>query len=526
MSSEKKEKTSQKLEKKMRKSRPFSQSRLSLTPTGEEPVSIHCVGNTITEADPKFLEIFHYDLSLIGENVFTLIPSSLITKKAHDQRIEHYNKSKEVSPYLGKIRTVPIMDGIGEIQWKNIQIIRLEEDKKKKDKKPYPPSFVVMFSEVMIVNLFPNLQDMITKQVQSLPISTDFRSTDPHTTPVVQLIRSYLYQEISIFTNFFIQHPQAERLPTFFTFIIQKYPTGKLKYIQSLFSCFRQPDIAFANVLVLRILCPTFSLAVSNLGQISLISQIKNQIYGSLFVKPPVRVYLDPATDALVIQTQEYQVMTLLMCIRKWDDSCLLNSLPLKIFQRICSLADLIILPHEYPIEHYYPDYLDLKTPLTPEHFSRIHSDWKRVKDGQSKTFTDQTLIVEPLGFFGMEFYKNLFEINPKTKPLFSNVYRQSQMLTQMMDAAFQLLPFDLEGRKKELDPQLIPILIDLTQRHVKYNVKVSMYGDVGLALVQTLQSHIGWTFVAEPWVLLWTLICTVMIPVHVKEAELLGYRP
>ena len=67
---------------------------------------------------------------------------------------------------------------------------------------------------------------------------------------------------------------------------------------------------------------------------------------------------------------------------------------------------------------------------------------------------------------------------------------------------------------------------MDLTARHVSYNVKAEHYGTVGLALVTTLERTLGNHFDAQTkaaWVELWSLICTVMIPAHVQQAQTMG---
>jgi hemoglobin-like flavoprotein len=152
------------------------------------------------------------------------------------------------------------------------------------------------------------------------------------------------------------------------------------------------------------------------------------------------------------------------------------------------------------------------------------------VKDEQFEGFTARTLVADPLGWWGLQFYDTLFALNPALKPLFTNTFTQSKMLTEMVDAALGLLPGVLDqalgAEKTAIDPQLIPILVDLAERHVAYNVKAEHYGTVGLALVttleRTLESHFD-TPTKAAWVELWSLICTVMIPAHVQQAQAMG---
>ena len=179
---------------------------------------------------------------------------------------------------------------------------------------------------------------------------------------------------------------------------------------------------------------------------------------------------------------------------------------------------------------HYYPSYVNPHPALTLEQFRLIQQAWKRVKDGQFEAFQAQTLVADPLGFWGLQFYETLFELDLALKPLFKNTFTQSKMLTEMVDAALGLLPGVLDqalgAEKTAIDPQLLPILVDLAARHVSYNVKAEHYGTVGLALVTTLERTLGNRVDAQTkaaWIELWSLICTVMIPAHVQQAQAMG---
>jgi hemoglobin-like flavoprotein len=178
----------------------------------------------------------------------------------------------------------------------------------------------------------------------------------------------------------------------------------------------------------------------------------------------------------------------------------------------------------------YYPSYVNPHPALTLEQFRLIQQAWKRVKDGQFEAFQAQTLVADPLGFWGLQFYDTLFALDSALKPLFTNTFTQSKMLTEMVDAALGLLPGVLDQalgtEKTAIDPQLLPILVDLAARHVSYNVKAEHYGTVGLALVTTLERTLGNRVDAQTkaaWIELWSLICTVMIPAHVQQAQAMG---
>ena len=104
-------------------------------------------------------------------------------------------------------------------------------------------------------------------------------------------------------------------------------------------------------------------------------------------------------------------------------------------------------------------------------------------------------------------FYANLFEADPKLKPLFKgNMDDQGNKLMQMIGAAVGNLN-DLES--------LVPILQSLAKRHVAYGVKEQHYEIVGAALLKTLGQGLGAAFtpqVKDSWSEVYGVMSTVMI--------------
>ena len=104
-------------------------------------------------------------------------------------------------------------------------------------------------------------------------------------------------------------------------------------------------------------------------------------------------------------------------------------------------------------------------------------------------------------------FYTNLFEADPKLKPLFKgNMDDQGNKLMQMIGAAVGNLN-DLES--------LVPILQSLAKRHVAYGVKEQHYEIVGAALLKTLGQGLGAAFtpqVKDSWSEVYGVMSTVMI--------------
>lgn len=180
--------------------------------------------------------------------------------------------------------------------------------------------------------------------------------------------------------------------------------------------------------------------------------------------------------------------------------------------------------------KQYYPSYVNANPSVSAEQFRYIQESWKMIQSGEYALFKEQILVSDPVGFWGLQFYDVLFEMEPALKPLFKNKFQQGKMLTEMVDSALGLLPgiFDemLGEERLEIDPKLIPILQDLAERHVQYQTKAKHYGPVGLAIVTTFDRMLGNRFdddTKAAWVELWSLICSIMIPAHVKRAQQMG---
>ncbi|GAA6143272.1 globin family protein [Hydrogenophaga sp. 5NK40-0174] len=87
-------------------------------------------------------------------------------------------------------------------------------------------------------------------------------------------------------------------------------------------------------------------------------------------------------------------------------------------------------------------------------------------------------------------FYQNLFEADPKLKPLFKgDMAEQGNKLMQMLGLAVKGLS-DVES--------LLPALHQLGEKHVDYGVKPEHYDTVGAALLKTLEQGLGDAFTPE----------------------------
>jgi len=103
-------------------------------------------------------------------------------------------------------------------------------------------------------------------------------------------------------------------------------------------------------------------------------------------------------------------------------------------------------------------------------------------------------------------FYAQLFEIDPKLKPLFKgDMKEQGRMLMMMIAGAVRGL---------SNPPALIPVLKNLGARHTGYGVEERHYDTVGTALIWTLQKGLGEAFtdeLCEAWLTAYQLLSSVM---------------
>ena len=110
----------------------------------------------------------------------------------------------------------------------------------------------------------------------------------------------------------------------------------------------------------------------------------------------------------------------------------------------------------------------------------------------------------------GTLFYANLFQADPRLKPLFKgDLSQQGEKLVQMIGAAVSKLD--------DLDT-LMPILANLGRRHADYGVQEAHYQSVGSALLQTLAQGLGKDFtppVRQAWTEVYGVIAGVMKVQH-----------
>lgn len=103
-------------------------------------------------------------------------------------------------------------------------------------------------------------------------------------------------------------------------------------------------------------------------------------------------------------------------------------------------------------------------------------------------------------------FYDRLFEIAPEMRALFPEDMReQRRKLMQMLTMVVKGL--------RNLD-RLVPVAMDLGQRHAGYGVQDADYQTVGAALLWTLAQSLGALFTLEiedAWTVAYTLLAGTM---------------
>lgn len=105
-----------------------------------------------------------------------------------------------------------------------------------------------------------------------------------------------------------------------------------------------------------------------------------------------------------------------------------------------------------------------------------------------------------------VRFYDRLFEIAPEMRALFPEDMREQRR------KLMQMLTIVVEGLRN-LD-RLVPVAMDLGQRHAGYGVQDAHYQTVGAALLWTLAQSLGALFtpeVEDAWTAAYTLLAGTM---------------
>jgi hemoglobin-like flavoprotein len=103
-------------------------------------------------------------------------------------------------------------------------------------------------------------------------------------------------------------------------------------------------------------------------------------------------------------------------------------------------------------------------------------------------------------------FYRRLFELDPKLRPLFKgDMEEQGRKLMEMLGLAVKGL---------DRPETLLPALAALGRRHASYGVNERDYETVGAALIWTLEQGLGSSFtpdIREAWSALYRFVADTM---------------
>lgn len=130
---------------------------------------------------------------------------------------------------------------------------------------------------------------------------------------------------------------------------------------------------------------------------------------------------------------------------------------------------------------------------MTPERRQLVTDSWKQLAPNAA--------------LVGQIFYRRLFEIDPKLRPMFtaSLLDEQIRKITTMLDLIVHWL---------DVPERLVPVLKQLGARHGTYGVLDEHYAKVGSALIATLEEGLGDKFTPElrgAWTEAYLLISSLM---------------
>lgn len=135
-----------------------------------------------------------------------------------------------------------------------------------------------------------------------------------------------------------------------------------------------------------------------------------------------------------------------------------------------------------------------MSTQITPAHVALVKETWARV--------------VPIADTAASLFYQRLFETNPQLAPMFAGVDLPEQR--KKLVTAINMVVVSLDRIET-----LVPSIRDMGRRHAGYGVEDEHYGQVGAALLWTLETGLGdaWSDEAAiAWTLAYQLLADTMI--------------
>ena len=135
-----------------------------------------------------------------------------------------------------------------------------------------------------------------------------------------------------------------------------------------------------------------------------------------------------------------------------------------------------------------------MSTQITPAHIALVRETWGKVVPNAD---TAASL-----------FYERLFATNPQLAPMFAGVDFREQRIKLVK--AINMVVISLDRIET-----LVPMIRDMGLRHAGYGVHDEHYGQVGAALLWTLETGLGddWSEeAAMAWALAYQLLADTMI--------------
>ena len=191
---------------------------------------------------------------LAKESVHMLIPSRVISKRNHDEKMRKY-KYGQKSNFIGYDKVLPVKDSHDKEHLYRVRISPVQSSKK-------TVNFLCFFkpTDDHHVVLNPSLVlEEIEKHLKELPPQYVFRDflEDRKELVTLRLCKEYLQGELSALKSLIVDNCTVPTMINYIGDVVYEPRTPHLKSFKALLHRTRgQPDVVYLNVIVLRLLFP------------------------------------------------------------------------------------------------------------------------------------------------------------------------------------------------------------------------------------------------------------------------------
>jgi len=168
-----------------------------------------------------------------------------------------------------------------------------------------------------------------------------------------------------------------------------------------------------------------------------------------------------------------------------------------------------------YALPAFGAPYYD--TELSSQTCIDCQSSWKQAAGGNTKAFKmyhKKHKNASVATFFGSVFFQRLFAISAETRAMFQgDLEKQSLLLFKIISWIIRI--FDSSDRDTEL--------VELANRHIKYQVKPFHYTYVLMALMFAFRKTVGARFtdkIRDSWLAVFSVIMKVQVRVAVEHED------